>query len=217
MCFVAGSMIETPAGPRPVDRMVPGDVVLTADGGAEPLVWVGRSRITWAEQMASPRKRPVRIGMGAIGPGAPERALLVSPHHRVLCRSPMVARLAGSEEALVPALALTELPHVRLMPSLPGLDYVHLACAGHVLLLVEGLAVESLLPGPPAIEAMAPAQRVALADALGWKANSWGQSAPVRPILSMRKAEKLVSRSQRSEAPLLAPSKENGKTETARA
>ncbi len=203
MCFVAGCLIETPAGPRPVDKLVTGDVVLTADGGAERLVWVGRSRITWAEQMASPRKRPVRIGTDALGAGTPERAFMVSPHHRVLCRSSQTARLSGAEEALVPAMALTELPQVRLMPSLPGLDYVHLACASHVLLLVEGLAVESLLPGPPAIEAMSPAQRIALAEDLGWTNATWGQIAPARPILSLRKAERLVTRSIRSGQPLV--------------
>jgi hypothetical protein len=205
MCFASGSLISTPAGPRPAEAISIGDLVSTVEGRAEKVVWVGRSRVSWAEQMANPRKRPVRIGQQALGPGSPERALMLSPQHRVLCRSSMTRRVAGQWESLVPALALTELSNVRLMPSLPGLEYVHIACERHVLMMVEGLAVESMLPGPIALQVMGTAEQNNLAEVLGWSEGHWGDMVPVRPILSMRKAEKLVARSQRSRMALVAP------------
>ncbi|MBP0483819.1 Hint domain-containing protein [Sagittula salina] len=208
MCFVKGCTIATPGGGRPVESLKPGDLVATLDGAAETVLWVGRSRITWAEQMSDQRKRPIRIGREALGPGTPERAVMIAPTHRVLVRSPQVSRLAGEREALVPALALTPLPGVRLMPSLPELDYIHLACARHVLLLAEGAGVESILPEPLAVQAMAPTQRIDLAETLGWAEGHWQEMRRVRPILSMRKAEKLVERSMRSRMPLVVPLRE---------
>ena len=67
MCFVAGCGVATPGGVRPVETIVQGDLVLTHDGRAEPVLWVGLTRVTWAEQMGNARRRPVRIGNGAYG------------------------------------------------------------------------------------------------------------------------------------------------------
>ncbi|MEQ5869808.1 Hint domain-containing protein [Sagittula sp. NFXS13] len=205
MCFVTGCIIATPGGGRPVETLASGDLVLTTEGRAEPVLWVGTSRISWAEQMSNTRKRPIRIGRDALGPGVPERAVMLSPQHRVLVRSRQVKRIVGEEEALVPALALTGLPGVRVMPSLPGLDYVHIACARHTLLLVEGAGVESILPEPLSLQEMASAQRVDLAETLGWAEARWHDHQRVRPTLSVRKAEKLVERSIRSRIPLVVP------------
>ncbi|WP_425071224.1 Hint domain-containing protein [Sagittula sp. S175] len=207
MCFVTGCLIATPGGPRTVEAIRPGDLVTTMSGRAEPVLWVGTSRISWAEQMGNPRKRPIRIGKDALGPGMPSRAVLISPQHRVLVRSPQVSRLAGQHEALVPALALTGLPGVRMMPSLPGLDYVHVACARHVLLVAEGAGVESILPEPLAIQELGAEQRIELAETLGWTEFSMKDMARALPVLSMRKAEKLVERSMRCRMPLVVPSR----------
>ncbi|EBA07451.1 Hint domain-containing protein [Sagittula stellata] len=203
MCFVAGCRVATPRGARPVETIVPGDLVLTHDGRAEPVVWVGRTRVTWAEQMGNARRRPVRIGKDALGPGVPERAVMVSPQHRVMVRGRLVARMARGGEALVPALSLTALAPVRQMPSLPGLDYVHIACARHVLLLAEGVAVESVLPEPQALQEMGPAERETLAVEVA-------QQEPSLPTLSMRKAETLVARSVARGAPLVVAERDVG-------
>ena len=40
-CFATGTLIDTANGPRPVDRLVAGDLVLTRDRGLRPLAWAG--------------------------------------------------------------------------------------------------------------------------------------------------------------------------------
>jgi hypothetical protein len=41
-CFVAGTMIDTIDGPRTVDGLIPGGMVMTRDDGTQPLRWIGR-------------------------------------------------------------------------------------------------------------------------------------------------------------------------------
>jgi hypothetical protein len=42
ICFVTGTRIATPGGARPVETLAPGDLVMTRDHGAQPLLWTGR-------------------------------------------------------------------------------------------------------------------------------------------------------------------------------
>src|SRR6056297_2625673 len=86
LCFTAGTMIDTPLGPRPVERLAAGDAVLTLDHGAQPLLWAGGSAFDAAALRARPRLTPIRIPAGALGPGNLSRDTLVSPQHRLLLR-----------------------------------------------------------------------------------------------------------------------------------
>ena len=51
----------TATGPRPVEELVPGDLVLTKDRGLQPLAWTGRRRFSLADQLAQPALVPVCI------------------------------------------------------------------------------------------------------------------------------------------------------------
>ncbi|MBT9384721.1 Hint domain-containing protein [Pseudooceanicola sp. CBS1P-1] len=150
VCFHIGTRIATPQGPRPVELLAPGDLVLTLDHGPQPLLWCGGYLLSPAQIDRRPALAPVRIAPGALGPGQPERPLILSPHHRVLLRSPIAARMFGQAEVLVPARHLTPLPGIgRLFPVTP-IHYRHLLLARHALLLSEGAASESLFAGPEA-------------------------------------------------------------------
>ena len=80
-CFTAGTPIDTPAGPVPVEVLRPGDLVLTRDNGPQPLRWSAMRRLTQAELAADPRLLPVEIAAGALGNAA---RLDVSPQHAIL-------------------------------------------------------------------------------------------------------------------------------------
>ncbi|MCL1514469.1 hypothetical protein CPA54_00690 [Parasaccharibacter sp. TMW2.1890] len=86
-CFLAGSLIETPDGPRKVEELKTGDVILTHNpisGQTLPqrLTWAGRSRlrITSSPHMDM-AGYPVRIRKDALADGVPSEDLLVTAEH----------------------------------------------------------------------------------------------------------------------------------------
>ncbi len=66
LCLASGTLVETDAGPRPVEALHPGDGVLGPDGRPRTLRRVFR-RVVEAEELAADLKlRPVRIAAGAM-------------------------------------------------------------------------------------------------------------------------------------------------------
>ncbi|MDW8314356.1 MAG: Hint domain-containing protein [Rhodovarius sp.] len=134
VCFFPGTLIATPQGEVPVDSLRPGDLVLTADGPAMPVRWVGRQTI--ARRFSDPlRVLPVRISAGALGHGLPRRDLLLSPGH-ALC----------IDGVLVNAIALVNGTTIRQDDSVPYVfPYYHIELDRHALILAEGTPAESWL------------------------------------------------------------------------
>ena len=157
VCFAAGTLILTPRGEIPVETLVPGDLVITRDNGPRPLRWTGRRTIGAAALRARPKLRPVRIAAGALAPGMPTRDLTVSPQHRVLIRSAIAQRMFGTDEILVPAIHLLEVPGIAQQASDAPVTYCHLLFDAHEVVMSDGAPTESLYPGPEAIRALGPA------------------------------------------------------------
>jgi hypothetical protein len=137
-CFVAGTLIRTQDGDVPVEDLAPGDMVLTADDGYQPIRWAGRRRVAAVGPMA-----PIRIQAQTFGR---HDALLVSPQHRVLVRDGLAELLFGESEVLVAAKNLVNDATVRVQEG-GMVDYVHLLFDRHQIIYSEGLATESFLPG----------------------------------------------------------------------
>ena len=138
-CFVAGTRIDTPDGPRPVEAIKPGDLVLTRDDGAQPVRWAG-ARTVEAEGAFA----PVLISAGALGAHG---ALKLSPEHRVLVRDSTAELLFGEREVLIAAKHLVDGKSVTQRPG-GEVTYVHLMFDRHQVVTTEGLESESFLPGP---------------------------------------------------------------------
>lgn len=138
-CFVAGTMISTPDGDKRVEDLVPDDLVLTHDNGAQPLRWIGRRVVPAEDNFA-----PIRIAAGTFGDHA---ELLLSPQHRILIRDALAELLFGDTEVLVSAKDLVNDQSVRRMEG-GEVEYVHLLFDRHEVIYSEGLATESFLPGP---------------------------------------------------------------------
>lgn len=81
ICLTMGAMVDTTAGPKPVEALRPGDQLLTYDAGPRPLVGVLRHRVPAAQLAKNPALRPVEIAAGAFGGGLPRRDMLVSMQH----------------------------------------------------------------------------------------------------------------------------------------
>ena len=129
-CYAPGTRIATPFGQRAVETLRAGDPVLTADGQAQLLTWVG----CWATDAADAAHRAVRIRAHAFGPGRPARDLVVSPSHALWL-----------EDAMVPAVALVDGVRV-LRDAAPPAQYHHLALPRHAAILAENLPAETFCP-----------------------------------------------------------------------
>ncbi|PKP70845.1 MAG: hypothetical protein CVT82_05085 [Alphaproteobacteria bacterium HGW-Alphaproteobacteria-4] len=137
VCFAAGTLIDTAAGPRPVESLMPGDLVPTLDHGLQPLRWVGQRRVSGRGKMA-----PVRFAIGAMGNA---RALRLSPQHRVLLGGWRAELLFGSTQVLVPALHLINDTSIRRAPC-DAVTYAHLLFDRHEIIRASGMLSESFYP-----------------------------------------------------------------------
>lgn len=138
-CFVVGTLIRTPDGEIPVERLQPGDLVLTQDSGPQPLRWIGNRTVP-----AEGDHAPIRIAAHTFGV---HRTLMVSPQHRVLIRDSLSELLFGEPEVLV---AAKHLLNDRTVTRKTGgvVTYFHLLFDEHQVVFSEGLPTESFLPGP---------------------------------------------------------------------
>ncbi|NUB42810.1 Hint domain-containing protein [Fertoebacter nigrum] len=199
-CFAAGTLVATPTGPRPVERILVGDLVMTLDHGARPVRWIGKRRLSGNELAAMPALRPIRIARGALGAGRPLADLLLSPQHRVLVRSRIARRMFDADEVLVAAKQLLGMPGVTQDSGAQSVTYVHLLFDRHELVLSNGAATESLFTGAEAVKTIEPA---ALAEIFAiFPALRAPQ--PVRPFVQGKAARQLAARHQRNDVALQA-------------
>ncbi|MFM9857255.1 Hint domain-containing protein [Pseudoxanthobacter sp. M-2] len=134
VCFLAGTMIATPAGETPVESLAIGDLVLTADGRAAPVRWVGVQTVVtpFADRLLS---YPIRITAGALGEGLPVRDLLVSPDHALFL-----------DGVLVQASALVNGTTIVRETAMPDrFTWFHVELDDHALILAEGVPAETFL------------------------------------------------------------------------
>jgi len=193
VCFASGTPIRTAKGIWRVEELFPGDMIQTADHGLRALLWVGASTLD------SPgRHAPIRIARGALGPGLPDRDLVVSPQHRVLVRSRIARRMFDTEEVLIAAKRLLPLDGVTQEdPNVP-VTYHHLLFDGHELVEACGLWAESLYNGPAVRRVVPAAQRAELAAVFG---PAWPH---VRTIPANARQRRLVERHTQNDKPLVA-------------
>ena len=200
-CLTAGTLVDTPDGPRAVETLKVGDLVTTLDHGPRPVLWIHSETLHFGPGGADETQRPIRIQRGALGPGLPARPLSVSPQHRLLVASPIAGRMFGAREVLVPAAKLRGLPGIGPDRSAALVRYLHLFFGTHEVLLAEGAPVESFLPEAQALRALSPAARRALA------ALAPAPVDPARLLIETGPAvRELIRRHRKNVKPLCTPS-----------
>lgn len=167
VCFCAGTLIQTPDGPRPIETLSVGDMVTVAGARSEKIRWIGQCHYDAADLAALVTRRPVRIAKGALGAGVPRRDLLVSRQHRILICSKISERMFGTPDVLIAAARLVGLPRISVDHDVSSVHYIHLLLDRHAIILAEGAQAETLLPGPQALGTLAPHQRAALREIFG--------------------------------------------------
>jgi autotransporter passenger strand-loop-strand repeat protein len=132
-CFVAGTLILTPRGEVPVERLRVGDLVITAPGVDAPVRWIGRRHINVSRHPRPALVWPVVVAADALAEGVPARDLWVSPDHALFI-----------DGVLIPAKALLNGRNVR-QARVAAVTYYHVELDAHAVMFAQGCAVESYL------------------------------------------------------------------------
>ncbi|OYU37427.1 MAG: hypothetical protein CFE33_20825, partial [Pseudorhodobacter sp. PARRP1] len=191
-CFARGTLILTTDGERRIEEIAVGDLVVTAQGGSQPVLWHGTRHLTAADLNDQPHLRPVRVQAGRFGA---VRDLTLSPQHAV--------SVAG---ALIRAKHLAEWGQgVRVAQGMRGVTYHHLLLPHHALIRSEGAWTESFYPGRIALAGLTASDRLTLAHAIlrqqgfainftsGTLCEAYGPRC--QPLLSGREAKASLRRS----------------------
>lgn len=135
-CFAEGTRMKTRHGDVRVEDLAIGDLVICADGTAQPIVWIGQRAVNVRKHPEPAKVLPVRIAPGAFGPGLPARPLFLSPDHAIF-----------AEGVLIPVRYLVNGTTVRQqsVSRCPRVTYFHIELPEHNVILAEGLPVESYL------------------------------------------------------------------------
>ena len=150
ICFTAGTLIDTPGGPRFIESLRVGDAVNTLDDGPQPIRWIGSMKVS-----GDGVNTPIRIRRGALGN---IRDLWVSPNHRMLVRGRGAELMFGEAEVLVAAKHLVDGRDIIEEPR-ASVEYWHFLCDAHHIVFAEGCPSETLYPGTMALRSADAAER----------------------------------------------------------
>lgn len=133
-CFLAGTLIQGPAGEVPIESLKAGDLVIVQSGEAKPVLRLLAFPISADHARGSRAARPVKIERDALEPGVPSRDLYVSQGHMLHIDGVLIA--AGN---------LVNGNTIRIVEpaARAGLDYYHVELAGHEVVLAENTPCET--------------------------------------------------------------------------
>jgi hypothetical protein len=142
VCFLAGTLIATPTGERPIETLQPGDLITTASG-PQPVKFISRTT-HFAAILDREDLLPIRISRGAFGQLGPVRDLYVSPDHAILLEGHL---LQASVLVNGTTITRTSLQHWRHQRD--PIEYLNIELEQHQLITAEGLTVESFVDNLP--------------------------------------------------------------------
>ena len=131
-CVMRGTMVLTPTGEVLVESLAIGDTVMTIDGTAEPVRWIGRRSYSRPFLSYSDKIAPIMFQTGSLGPNSPERPLYVSPEHAMYV-----------DKVLVPARLLENGVTIRPIKDFDTVEYFHLEFDEPQVILTNGAPSES--------------------------------------------------------------------------
>lgn len=142
--LLAGTRVATSMGWRGVEALAPGDLVLTFDAGAQPVVEVRRDTFWAADAMVPAAYASVHVPAGALGNGQDMELL---PDQGVLIETDAACDAMGDPFAVVAAKTLDGFRGITRVAPRTQVEVITLVFAQEQVIYAEGGA---LLHCPPA-------------------------------------------------------------------
>ncbi|MGD7070494.1 Hint domain-containing protein [Acetobacter sp. AAB5] len=138
VCFLAGSMIQTPEGDVPVENIRMGDTVIAYVQGisqATTVTWTGKAHVVVRPHLQDDEAGyPVRILKDAISEGVPYKDMLITSEHCLFF-----------DGKFVPVRMLVNGVSIFYDKSITSYDYYHVETEQHFVIRVDGMLTESYL------------------------------------------------------------------------
>jgi hypothetical protein len=134
-CFLRGTLIRTPDGPRAIETLKAGDEVAARFRGVVPIKAIESFTLRGMPGASFGASRPVRIKRNALGEGTPINDLCITASHAI-----------AVNDVLVPIIDLVNGTSIVFedTESHEALDFFHIELEHHDVLDVQGAACESL-------------------------------------------------------------------------
>jgi hypothetical protein len=203
ICFTKGTWIATSDGETLIENLAVGDLIQTLDHGQQPLRWIGCRYLGADELTENPKLRPIRICKNVVSTDQRVGDLVVSPQHRILVASKVVARMFDSTEVLVAAKHLLAIEGVDIALDFETVTYFHILLDQHEVIFANGVPAESLYLGYEAQKCLSLAGRQEVFALFPEVASPSFTATSCRPLIPNKRARQLALRHENNKKPLL--------------
>lgn len=165
--LATGANVRTPCGPRRVENLRPGDLVVTRNDGLQPVRMIWKRTICATEVAADPSLAPVVISPRAIGPMMPQNELRIAASHGILLPGYRVDGMDATEVCMIRARDFAgQSEDAWIDRSNREVSYYNLVFDKHQTFAANGLPVESFLPTSVAVCSLADEELEALDEVI---------------------------------------------------
>ncbi|WP_158743912.1 Hint domain-containing protein [Acidisphaera sp. L21] len=133
-CYCPGTQILTDHGEVAVEDLHIGDTIITHQGTARPIRWIGRRAYDGRFAAGQKQILPIVISANALADGQPRCDLMVSPLHAMFI-----------DGVLIPASALVNGTSIVQVQNVETVEYIHIELATHDVIVANGAPSESFI------------------------------------------------------------------------
>ena len=181
--LATGANVRTPCGPRRVENLRPGDLVVTRKDGLQPIRMIWKRTIAATELAADPSLAPVVISPRAIGPMMPQQELRIASSHGILLPGYRVEGVKDADVCMIRARDFAaQSEEAWIDRTNRETNFYNLVFDDHQIFAANGLPVESFLPSPMSVSVLGKDEREELERILGTPDGNAAYPEQVYPV-----------------------------------